>query len=300
MRARRAGLSLDDTPTGGADGLMLMRRRSAGEHGGEQGGAGGEMVDEDGFLGGVGAFADSTHAVERRDAESGGKVAVGCASGRCFAELPVDLSSEGLSGAEELDGASGALHGGSVNATVEGEGAIGFRGGFKTGEALFDTHAIGGATDADVDFGPGFGGDDVGFCPAADDADVDGGAAGKVGPGADFFGLPGEFQDGGSALGKVDAGMGGASVDGETPVAGAFAGGLVGEALGGLEDVNSLALLGERFGDGARDGAADLFFAVEEEDNFAVDAARFEDEFEGGEGHGDAGFHVEGAGAVEA
>ena len=89
-------------------------------------------------------------------------------------------------------------------------------------------------------------------------------------------------------------------MDGDAPVAGALAAGLVGEALGGFEDVDGAALLRERFGDGAGDWAAYFFFAVQEQDDFVVELAGFGEHLDGGECHGYAGFHIQGAGAVEA
>ena len=86
----------------------------------------------------------------------------------------------------------------------------------------------------------------------------------------------------------------------DAPVAGAFAGGFVGEAFGWLEDIDSGRLGGEPRGDGARDWAAYLFVGIEQQDDFALKQAGFGEHLDGGEGHGDAGLHVEDAGACEA
>ncbi len=261
-------------------------------------------------MGGVGAFADCAHAVEGGYAEGAGKVAVAGAAGGCFAqggrgrcgigeEIGTEFVGQGLGATKELDGAAGSLHGRAVDAAFDGEGAAGAGCGLEGGEALFHAGAVGAASYAEVDFGPGFGGDDVGFGAAADDAGVEGDAFAQVSPGADFLDLAGELEDGGAAAGEVDAGVGGEAVDGDAPVAGAFAGGFIGEALGGLEDIDGAAFLGQLFGDGAGDWAADFFFAVEEEDYLVIELAGFGEHFDSGESHGDAGFHVECAGAVK-
>ena len=157
------------------------------------------------------------------------------------------------------------------------------------------------AGDADVDFGPGMGGNDVGFCAAAGDAHADGEAALEIGPAADFLDDAGEFADGVRAFFEVDSGVGGNARDVDAPIADALAGRFVGEALRGLEDVDGGALFGDGFGDGAPGRAADLLVAGEEEDDFALEQARgLGEQLEGGERHGDAGLHVEGSGAPEA
>jgi hypothetical protein len=99
---------------------------------------------------------------------------------------------------------------------------------------------------------------------------------------------------------KVEAGVGGDSSNVDAPVAGAFAGGLVGEALGRLENKDSGTLGSEMLGDGARDGAADFFVGIEQQDDLALEEAGLGEHLDGGEGHGDAGLHVEDAGTGDA
>ena len=72
---------------------------------------------------GVGAFADCAHAVERRNAEGGGEVAVGGAAGGGFVEMEAELGGERAGLMVELDGAAGALHGRAVDAAGDGERA---------------------------------------------------------------------------------------------------------------------------------------------------------------------------------
>ena len=257
------------------------------------------MLDHDGLVDGVGAFADCTHAIQGGDAQSGGEVAVGCATGSCFVQLKTEFGGKRVGLAVELDGAAGALHGRAVDGAGDGERAAVVL-GFKRGELLLDAGAVGFAGDADIDFGPGFGGDDVGFAAAAGEADTDGEAALEVGPIAHSFDHTGKFADGAGAFGEVDAGVGGDSFDVNAPIAGAFAGGFVGEFLGWFEDVDGRALRGEALGDGARDGTADFFIGVEKQNELAVEQGGFGEELDGGEGHGDAGLHVERTGAPKA
>ena len=77
--------------------------------------------------------------------------------------------------------------------------------------------------------------------------------------------------------------------DVDAPVAGAFAGGLVGEALRRLENKDGGTLSCELLGDGPRDGAANLFVGIEQEDDLALQKIGLSEHFDGSEGHGDAG-----------
>ena len=113
--------------------------------------------------------------------------------------------------------------------------------GLEGGEFALDARAVGFAGDADVDFGPGFGGNHIGLGAAADEADADGEAALEVGPGADGLDDAGEFADGAGAFFEVNSGVGGDALDLDAPVAGAFAGGFVGQALGRFEHEDGCA-----------------------------------------------------------
>ena len=86
----------------------------------------------------------------------------------------------------------------------------------------------------------------------------------------------------------------------DAPVAGAFAGGFVGQALGRFQDVDGGALGGKSLGDGPGDGAAYFLVAVEQQHDFAMKEAGLGEHLDGGEGHGHAGFHVQDARAPEA
>lgn len=165
---------------------------------------------------------------------------------------------------EEGYGAGLALHWRAVDASGDGEFAVRV-GGFEFAEESFDVGGIGGFGDADIDFGVGVGGDDVGTGAAGDDSAVDGEVALGAGEGGDGLDEFCEFEDGGVAALKVDTAVGAYSCDLDVVVADAFAGGLVGEALGGFEDEDGGGLSGEALGDGTGDGAAYLLFAVEEE-----------------------------------
>ena len=101
------------------------------------------------------------------------------------------------------------------------------------------------------------------------------------------------------AVVEVDPAVGGDSGDVEGVLADAFAGGFVSQALGGFEDEDGGGGAGETLGDGTGDGAADLFFTVEQEGDGAGDFEMLESA-DGGECHDDAGFHVEDTGAVVA
>ena len=117
------------------------------------------MLEDDVFVGGVGSFADGTHAVQGGGAEGRGEVAVGASSGRGFFQVETELGGLFASLFEEGDGGGGALHGWAVDASGDREGAVGI-GGAQGGEEAFDGGGVGQRGDADVDLGVGLGGDD--------------------------------------------------------------------------------------------------------------------------------------------
>ena len=110
----------------------------------------------------------------------------------------------------------------------------------------------------------------------------------------------GQFAQRAGAFFKVDAGMRGNALDVDAPVARALARGLAGQALRWFEHQYGRAVLRQPFGDGTRNRAADLFFAVEQQDDFAVEKIGFGEHFDGREGHGDSGLHVQRAGTPQA
>ena len=163
-----------------------------GEEGDEEGGAGDEVFDEDVFVGCVGAFADSTHAVEGGDTEGGGEVSVGASSGGGFVEVEAEGGGELAGLFEEGNGAGFALHRWAVDASGDAELAVGV-GDFEVAEELFYVGGVGGFGDADVDFCVGVGGNDVGARSAGDDAAVDGEFAAEIGEAGEDGDETGEF-----------------------------------------------------------------------------------------------------------
>src|SRR5215469_3031422 len=109
---------------------------------------------------GVGTFAAASHAVERGDAYSGGKVSIGSAAYGGFFELPVDFFRDLPRLLIEAGYSCGAFHWEAVDSAFDRELAM-------LVEGLQDTHfavqtfCLLGALDADIDFDCGFGGDDV-------------------------------------------------------------------------------------------------------------------------------------------
>ena len=199
---------------------------------------------------------------------------------------------------KEADGSTQALHGRAVDAAGEFKRAALVL-WLEGGEFALDARAVGLAGDAHVDFSPGMGGNDIHFGAAAGHAHADSEAALQVGPTADGLNDGGQLKKRVGAFLEVDACMSGDSADANTPVAGTLARCFQGESLGGLKDEDGSALLRELFSDGAGDGAADFLVGIEQENDFFLERASFGEHFEGGEGHGDAGFHVESSGTVE-
>src|ERR1035441_7677233 len=79
----------------------------------------------------------------------------------------------------------------------------------------------------------------------------------------------------------------------DTPMAGAFARGFAGQALRRFQHVNGCAPTGKALRDGPRNGTSYLFVGVEKEDDFTLQKAGLNEHFNGGKGHGYAGFHVQ-------
>ena len=77
--------------------LSLERRKERRE----EGGALGHCVDEDVFVGGVGAVADGAEAVEGGDAERGGEISVRAAADGAFAQGKIHLLRDGIGASEE-------------------------------------------------------------------------------------------------------------------------------------------------------------------------------------------------------
>ncbi len=215
-----------------------------------------------GLMACVRAFADRAHAVERGNAESGGEVAVGAAAGGGFVEREAELAARAWAcgkrrtvprlrsmGGRLMSPVTVSLQRGSCGlsaANLRAMRAPSARRGMRTSTSA---QAWAGMT--------------LLFVPPGSDADADGEAALEVGPTADFFNDAGELANGVGAFFEVDAGVGGDAFDFDAPVADAFAGGFVGQALRRLEDIDGRAGVGDGFGDGPRGGAADLFVAVE-------------------------------------
>ena len=84
------------------------------------------------------------------------------------------------------------------------------------------------------------------------------------------------------------------------PIAGALARGFVGQPLRRFEHVDRGALPGELFDDGPRSGTANLFVAVEQDDDLAAQQVSFGEQLDCGCGHGDAALHVEASGTPQA
>ena len=169
-------------------------------------------------------------------------------------------------------------------------------------ELVVDADEVGGSGDTDIDFGPGLGRDDVGVRASVDGSYVDGQATLEVGAGFDGGDLAGQLGDGGVALLEVDAAVGRDSCNVDAIIGDSLARGLVGsvESLCRFEDVDGFATSGGFFEPVAGGVTAGFFVAGEKQDDGAVwEAFGFQD-FDGGEGHGDSGFHIEHAGAAGA
>ena len=87
--------------------------------------------------------------------------------------------------------------------------------------------------------------------------------------------------------------MGGDSIYVDAPNANAFAGCLIGQPLRRLEHVNGGAGFRDSLGDRPRNSAPDLFVAVEQENDLALQKVSFSQQLKSGERHGNSGLHVQ-------
>ncbi len=103
----------------------FQRRNSllvdSGKHGGQQGSAGNDVLDQNVLVGGVGSGADGSHAVESGNAEGSGEVAVGAAAGGRLIQRETEIGRQLLCLFEESDDSGFALHGWAVDAAGERE-----------------------------------------------------------------------------------------------------------------------------------------------------------------------------------
>ena len=257
------------------------------------------MLQDNRFVPGVGSLANGAHTVECRNAKRRGEVAVGCAAGCCFVQFESEFRGQRPGLAIELDRAAGALHGRAIDAAGDGERAA-FVTGFEGYKFAIDARSVRFAGDAHVDLGPGFGGNDVGFAASAGKANTHGEPALEIGPAADGFDQMGQFADRAGALLEVNARVGRDALDVDAPVAGALARGFVSQTQGRFQNVDGGALGSQTLCDGARDGAADLFVTVEQQNDFAIEKGSLREQFDGRKCHGHTGFHVQGAGTEQA
>jgi hypothetical protein len=267
---------------------------------GEEGGALRHGVDEDVFVGGVGAVAYGAEAVEGGDAEGGGEVAVGAAAGCGFAKREAEFAGDGF-GAGEKGGAVFVLERGAIEPAVNFEFCAAMD-GLQGVQALFEGAHVGVAPGAEIERGCSAVGDDVGAGAAGDDVGVDGDAAAEVVPLFQASDLRGEFVNGVDAFFGSKAGVGSAAVDDEFRFADTLAGSLE-QAAGAqrrLQHEDGVAATGLFFNQFARGFAADFFVGGPQKNQALLyRGLQFANGFEREERLNDAGFHVERAGAVD-
>lgn len=113
--------------------------------------------------------------------------------------------------------------------------------------------------------------------------------------------LAGKFDDGAVSLAGIEAGVRSDAGDGEFVFADAFAGGLDGAVSGsGFENENCGRIAGERFSNFARGIAADFLVGNDENGDRARQGSMPGlQRFNGVEHEGEAGLHIEDAGAVQ-
>src|SRR5439155_16512145 len=174
------------------------------------------------FVGGVGAIANGAQAVDGRDAEGGGEVAVAAAAGAGLAQVVADLRGEAFGQLEALHDLWRALHGRPVQFAAHEQAGVG-RGRGERLHGLLDTRPLGLGHDAHVHFGARFGGDDVAARAALHDADVHAGAALEVVEGVNLEHLVRQLDVGAAPTFGVGAGVRGAPFDRDGELADAFA-----------------------------------------------------------------------------
>src|SRR5689334_14341639 len=174
------------------------------------------------FVGGMSAISDSAEAVEGGNAESGGEIAVGSASGSAFTDRQTHLTCETLC-AREKSCAVFALERGTVEAARDFE-FCSSENRFEGVQFFFKAVHIGNAESAQVESCAGGFGDDIEPSAASDDVCVDGDAAAQIVPLRDLRDLEREFVNGVDAFLWREARVGSFAADEEFGFADAFAG----------------------------------------------------------------------------
>ena len=195
-----------------------------------------------------------------------------------------------------------ALHGRAAESAVNFQFGAG-EDGAQGGETAFDLRGVFDAGDAEIEYGAGALGDDVGARAAFDDAGADRRPRRGIGECADALDLQGEFVNRVHSLFRIQAGVRGFSEYGEFHFAGAFAGRFQFpfDTGGGLENEDGSRLAGEAFDEFAGVVAADFFVGGEEAENGGGEGhAGGGERFDGGESDGEARLHVERSGARDA
>lgn len=272
------------------------------DHSRQQQRAAGQLGEEDMLVPGVCSLTNGAQAVESRDADAGGEVSIRASTDGSFFELPADLVGDGLRLLVERGDTGGALHGQAVDAAVDVQFAMLVE-GLKGAHFSVKAGGLFGTFDADVDFGDGFGGNDVGARASANDAGIDGNSLLQVIEFRNYGNLAGEFEDGAVSFAGVEAGVGGDAFYRQGVIANTLARGLDGAALagGGLEHEHGGGFASERFGDGPRRAAADFLVGNQKNgDRPGQPAVPGLESFDGKDHQRDAGLHVESAGAMQA
>ena len=154
----------------------------------------------------MGAGAGDPQAVESRQADRGGEVAVRAAAGRALAEFQANRPGDGPGPSEEAGDLLGPLHRRPVEAAVDGQ-AGSRQVGAGLADRVLDHRGLFEGRGADIHAGRCAGRHHVRGRPAFDHADIHRDAGLVIGQGVEVEDLVGEFLDGADALSWLDPRM---------------------------------------------------------------------------------------------
>ena len=171
--------------------------------------------------------------------------------------------------------------------------------GFERGKSALHARAVGLADNPRIHLRPGRGGNHVALAPAACHPHIYRHSPLQVAPAAHRLDHARQLQNGARSLLEVHPGVRGHSCHLDPPVANALAGGLAGQPLCRLQNINAAALGRQPLGHRPRSRAAHLLVARQQQHDLAPQHLRLGQHLEGGEGHGHARLHVQRAGPPE-
>ena len=177
------------------------------------------------FMRRVGAVANRTQTIQRRDAERGSEVSIRAAADCRLFELPANFARQLLSFAEECGGTCAAFHRRAIEASRNFQLALAID-RLERAHLAIDLGGIAQAFHANINVGAGFGGNHVGAGASANDADVQGQSSLRFPKRCDTRDLVRQLDNGALAFEGIEPRMRGLAGNADGIFSNPFAGGL--------------------------------------------------------------------------